>query len=288
MTNSAGMTQPWLLDRPSQGPRRTWTPLLLTQLVVILAVLAAGVAGAALRGGAQDKDVLSVVQAASTTAAAQRTMRASYEMRIQGAGLDVRSTGEIVTDQARGLSSGRFTAPGLGELEIRSIGGVGYMRLPDGRADAKGNHWISYRAFQPGAVTGGQDPMTMLKLLGDPTKVDDAGEQDVNGVKASHYRVFIDPARLAAELAKSGLNFGIPPGTIEQMKEPVVDLWVDDANLPRRMTMSVRIQQVKATFRFDFFDFGKPVEVTAPDSGDVTAVASPLELGKVLRGVATG
>lgn len=262
--------------------------MLLTQLVVILAVLVAGVTGAALRRPAGEKDVLSVVQAASTTAAAQKTMRASYEMRIQGAGLDVRSTGEMVTDQARRLSSGTVNAPGMGEIEVRSVDGVGYMRLPNGRVDAKGNHWVSYRAFQPGATVGGQDPMTMLKLVGDPQKVDDAGEQDVNGVMTSRYRVFIDPARLSAELGKSGLNFGVPPGTLEQMKELVVDLWVDEANLPRRMTMSLAIQQVTATFRFDFFDYGKPVEVTAPDSDDVTAVASPLELGKLLGGVRTG
>ena len=50
VTNTGGMTtQPWLLDAPSQPPRRTWTPMLLTQLVVILAVLVAGVTGAALR-----------------------------------------------------------------------------------------------------------------------------------------------------------------------------------------------------------------------------------------------
>jgi hypothetical protein len=279
--------QPFALDRSAEPPRRTWTPTLLAQLAVILAVLLSGVAGAAWRGHDDSKDVLSVVQAASTTAAAQKTMRATMEFRISGAGIDVTSRGDMVADVARQLMSGTFTAPGLGSVESRSIGGVSYTRLPGGRADAKGHHWVSYRALKAGAPVGGQDPMAFLKLVGDPQKVDNVGDEDVNGVTATHYRVHMDPAKLGAAVAKSGANITVPPGTFEQVKDATADLWIDDNNLPRRMSMAMGIQQVKASFRFDFFDYGKPIDVTAPDSSDVTELGSPQEIGKALSGIRT-
>jgi hypothetical protein len=288
VTNSGGMTQPWILDAPSRPPRRTWTPLLLTQFVVILAVLVAGVTGAALRGHDDSKDVLSVVQAASTTAAAQKTMRATFEFRISGSGIDVASTGEMVSDTAHGLASGTFTEPGVGDLEVRAVDGFSYTKLPGGRADTAGHHWLSYRARKAGTTVGGQDPLTMLKLIGDPQKVESLGGEKVNGVDASHYRVDIDPARLGAAIAASGANITVPPGALSQLKDAVAEIWIDSENLPRRLTMSLGIQQVKTSFRFDFFDYGKPVQVTAPESSDVTEVGSPLELGKMLGRLRTG
>ena len=67
------MTQPFVLDGPrpsSPQPRRRWTPAILTQLVVVLAVLLAGVIGAVTFPSRDSgKDVLSVVQAASESAA---------------------------------------------------------------------------------------------------------------------------------------------------------------------------------------------------------------------------
>ena len=274
---------PFTLDPPSEPPRRTWTPVLLTQLVVIVAVLLAGVTGAALRGHGKDsKDVLSVVKAASTTAAAQKTMRATYEFRISGSGIDVTSTGTSVADLARRISSGTVTFPGMGDVEVRSIGDIAYMQMPNGRADAQGHHWASYRLPNAGATAGGQDPLTMLKLVSDPEKVEQLGDAKVNGVQTSHYRVHIDPDRLKATVAQSGLNVTLPPDALEATRDAVMELWIDDDNLPRRMSMSLAVQQVKSSFRFDFFDYGKPVEVTAPDSSDVTELGSPLELGKIL------
>ena len=276
------------LDYPEPPQRRrTWTPMLLTQLVLIVAVLVAGVTGAALRGGEESEDVLSVVQAASTTAAAQKTMRATYEIRLSGAGIDVTSTGTMVTDNARRLASGTLSAPGLGEIEVRSIAGVGYMQLPNGQADASGHHWLSYSVLKPGATVGTQDPLAMLRLVGNPESVEDAGDEQVNGVQTAHYRVHMDPARLQTAIADSGVNITVPPDAFKEMKDAVSEVWIDEDNLPRRMAMSLRIQQVTSSYRFDFFDYGKPVEVVAPDSSDVTEVASPLEVGKLLSGIKT-
>jgi hypothetical protein len=273
---------------PEPPPRRTWTPMLLTQLLVILAVLVAGVTGAALRGKDDGKDVLSVVQAASTTAAAQKTMRATYEFRLSGSGLDVKSGGSMLTDLARKVAAGTVSSPGIGEIEVRSVDGVSYMQLPGDRTDAAGHHWVAYRVMKPGAVVGAQDPLTMLKLISDAKGVEDVGDAKVNGVETTHYRVHIDPARFEDAVADSGTNITIPPGTFDQLKDAVSEVWIDDDNLPRRMAMSFQIQQAKMSMRFDFLDYGEPVDVTAPDSSDVTEVGSPLELGRLLSGITTG
>lgn len=285
MAKQTGMTQPSKLD----ARRRTWTPLLVTQLVVVLAVLVSSLTSAGvLRSRQGGNDVLSVVQAASTSASAQPTLRATYRFVISGAGIDVTSKGEVLIDTVRKVTSGTFQVPGLGDLIVVSSGDVAYARLPDGRSDAAGNHWLSYRSPQGAAALGGQDPLAFLRLVGDPAMVKAVGKATVHGVGTTHYRVTLDPKRLADAVATSGSGFTLPPGALDQLKGAVVNLWVDDDKLPRRLAMSFTVQQVKASFTFEFRDYGQPVNVTLPAADDVAEVSSPKELGARLAALLKG
>ncbi len=279
-------------DMTHSAPRaraRTWTPLLITQLVVVLAVFLSGLTGAGvLRNRDGGTDVLSVVQAASTSASSQPTLRATYRFGISGSGIDITSRGEMLIDTVHKVSSGTFQAPGLGELLVVSSGDVAYARLPDGKTDVAGKHWLSYRSPQGAAALGGQDPLAFLRLAGDPKDVETVGREKVHGVRTTHYRVTLDPKRLADTVANSGSGFTLPPGALDQLKGAVLNLWVDDNKLPRRLTMAFTIQQVKASFTFEFRDYGQPVEVTLPDAGDVAEVSSPQELGARLAAVVKG
>ena len=279
------MTQPWKLDAPDR--RRTWTPQLVTQLVVVLAVLAAGVTGAGLLRGREDGgDVLRIVQAASASAARQPTLRATFTFRVSGSGVDVTSTGDVLVDTVRRISSGTVTAPGVGALDTVSSGGVSYARLPGGRADAAGHHWVALRLLRPGVLppVGGQDPLSALKLVSDPKKVEVLGGERINGVSTQHYRVQLEPNRLAGALATSGLSISIPPGALDALKSARIELWVDAKNLPRRMTMTFAMSSLKASLAFDYLDYGKAFEVTLPPVTDVTEVTSVQQLGAALVG----
>lgn len=274
----------WTLDAPVRR-RRTWTPQLLTQLVVVLAVLVAGVAGAGvLRSRHDSGDVLKIVQAASSTAAKQSTFRATYLFRIEGNGVNIETTGNLLEDTARQIASGTVTAPILGQISMVSAAGVTYTQLPGGRADASGHHWLSFTVLKPGtqAPIASQDPLAALKLVSDPKKVLDVGRERIHGISTEHYRVQLDPARLADSLAKSNLNLSIPPSALDSLKGSAVDLWLDGKNLPRRMEMTFNVSGVKAFMHFDYLDYGKPFDVTAPPATDVTTYSSPQEFGAAL------
>jgi hypothetical protein len=278
-----GPAQPWTSHHPR--PRRWWTPAILAQLVVVLATLGGGIAGAALVHGDGGTDVLSVVQVASTSTAAQPTFHATLLFRIHGQGVEVTTTADELIDQVRKTSSGTVTAPVLGRLKLVAGNGLAYVQLPAGRADASGHHWLALHGPQGAAAVGGQDPLAYLKLIADPKDVTELGTDRIHGVDCTHYRVALDPTRLGDLVAKSGYGMNVPPNVLEQLKNASMQLWIDDKKLVRRMDMSLDIQQMSMSMRMEMSDYGKPVAVTLPAAGDVTEVSSPLEFGQRLAAV---
>jgi hypothetical protein len=284
VTEPLDLTHSWTFEEDDTPPARRWTPVLVAQLAVVLAVLAATVVAAGVLRSSNGDDELSVVKAASTSAASQETLRSTYELRLTGSGLDVSSKGEMLLDLAKKVSSGTIQAPGLGELKLVSAGDVAYVQLPGGRVDASGRHWLSFRSPHGAAAVGAQDPLAMLKLVADPDKVQTVGRETLHDVDTTHYRVQLDPARLADAVANSGQNITLPEGTLDKLKSSMLDLWVDGKKLPRRLEMSFAIDKVKASFVFEYLDYGKPVDVTVPVATDVAELSSPAELFRRIGG----
>ena len=261
--------------------------MVVTQLVVVLAVLLSGVVGAgSLRSQQGGGDVLEVVSAASSSAVAEKTFRATFAFDIDGQGLKVSTTGEMLIDVDRNVQSGSFTAPGIGKLDFVQVGTTAYMRVPGGRTAPGGQHWYGFTSPQGVESFGSQDPLEFLRLLGDADDVRKVGTEDVNGIDTTHYSVRLDPQRLAALAPQGGTS--LPPGALDQFKDATADVWVDEDNLPRRMRMSMSIQSIDMRFTFDFLDYGKPVVVTAPPASDVLKVGSPAEIGALLGQGMTG
>jgi hypothetical protein len=260
--------------------------MLLTQLVVILAVLVAGVAGAALRDRPDDsKDVLSIVQAASDTASTVKTFRGTFEMSFDIGQQHIKATGETLADLTNNRQSGSFDMPGLGRIKVVQIGDRGYYQLPGGRTDAAGHHWVSVTV--PGAsaqaALGGQDPTAFFKLMADPDDVKTVGDEDVNGARTTHYRVKLDPQRIS-ELGAKALGTTVPPGAADKLKDLYMDVWLDADNRPRRMSMKLEQDGAGFVMTFNMLDYDGPVSVTAPAPGDVTTATTIAELGPMLTG----
>jgi hypothetical protein len=259
--------------------------MLLTQLVVILAVLVAGVTGAALRGHDDSKDVLKVVQAASTTASSAKTFRGTFDMSFDVPGQHITATGEVLSDLANHRQSGFFDLPGLGRMTVVQIGDRGFFQLPNGHVDAAGHHWLAVTV--PGAsaqaAVGGQDPTAFFKLLADPDEVRTIGDERINGTSTTHYRVKLDPRRIA-ELGAKTLGTTLPPGAADRIKNLHMDVWLDADNRPRRMRMEIKQDGVSVGMTFDITDYDGPVTVTEPAPADVTTVATLAELGPLMVG----
>lgn len=279
------MTQSFVLSSAPPPRSRRWTPLLLTQLAVVLVVMLTAVASAGvLRGREGGTDVLSVVKSASAAAAAQPTFRSTMTFRVTGSGVDITTKSDSLVDTVSGLSSGTVQFPGVPDpLKVVSSGNVFFAQLPNGRTDAAGKHWLSFSSPQGAASLGTQDPLQMLALIGEPDKVETVGEEDVRGVATTHYRVPLDADRLTANMAKSGSGVMVPSGALDQLRDTSFDLWVDGNNLPRKMTMAFEISKIKSDFALEILDYGQPVTVTLPNASDVTTATSSQDFGMRLQ-----
>lgn len=287
MSEPADRTHSWAAHESTPAPRR-WTPVLLAQLAVVLIVLATAVLAAGVLRRSSGEDQLSVVRAASTSAAAQDSFRATYELRLTASGLDVSSKGEMLVDVVNKLSSGTIQAPGLGQLRIVATADAAYVQLPAGRVDSAGNHWLSFRSANGTAAVGAQDPLAVLGVVGDPDQVETVGRETLHDVDTTHYRVRLDPKRLADAVAGSGQNITLPTGTLGKVSGSTLDLWVDGRKLPRRLEVSLAVEQVTVSLVFEYLDYGKPVQVVVPAASDVTMLPSPKELFAKIGAALTG
>jgi hypothetical protein len=108
--------------------------------------------------------------------------------------------------------------------------------------------------FMPGAR--GMSPDRLLKdLIKSSTKVETLGSEEIRGVSATHYRAHLDETKLGID------------GDAE--KPVVVDVWIDEEGLPRRIRVPAGAGDLVVVF--DLFDFGVPVSIHAPPANEVVS-----------------
>jgi hypothetical protein len=103
---------------------------------------------------------------------------------------------------------------------------------------------------------GGPAPDKVLELLLKTSKRTQVlGSDEVRGVKAKHYRIHVDKDALLreAQVEKKALDD-------HDESALVVDAWIDDDNLVRRLSLP----DDGDTVSFDFYDFGVEVDVDVP------------------------
>lgn len=270
------------------------TSLLLGQLVLVLAVLTAGVLCAVSPPWSSAATGVTGAQARTLVAqaASRITTVGSYQSRFEFAisiqGKTIKTSGSGLSDVNNKTASGTFDIPGFGSIEFRQLGDRGYIRLPGGRVDALGHHWLSVVGASSASV-GGQDPLTFLRALSADDTVDNKGPEKVAGVATVHYTVRLDAHRLiAAAQSQGSLTTPVPDGIANQFRDATVDLWLDGQNLPRRMRMSYGTDQVSFRFQFEFADYGGTIKIPSPPESDVTPAATMqqamLQLQTALRG----
>ena len=106
--------------------------------------------------------------------------------------------------------------------------------------------------FMPGP--GSTSPERLLKdLVESSKKVEKLGSEEIRGIPTTHYR---------AHLEKDKVGMWADPG--------VVDAWIDEQGLPRRIRIPFGGESEGAGV-FDLFDFGVPVDVEAPPANEIVS-----------------
>jgi len=186
----------------------------------------------------------------------------------------------------------------LGEMEFRQVGDRAYARggffgLMLGSETA----WISMPAddgadFEAGFESAPTDPHDVLASYeGAAATVENLGDESVNGLRATHYRVLVDATKLmeerspdeVAEFAQSGLPV---------IGDLPIELWITEEGYLVRMNLEIdgsgaesidgQFETMKLTF--DMYDINGPVTIEKPPAGDVTPIEE-LDIGSFDLGV---
>lgn len=189
--------------------------------------------------------------------------------KVSGAGNEKLSGGKLVamdiTEQLPG---------GAGSLQLIIVDGKTYAKLPPS-LNKSGKPYVLVSPNSSNAtvraLAGSLDSALSSASIGSvgafitaaqTVKLD--GSATVNGVKATHYSVVVDIAKLPADLpgkdalASSGL------------KTLPLDLYIDDQGRPVRVNEDFKVQGQEVSSNVTVTDYNKPVTVTAPPASQVS------------------
>jgi hypothetical protein len=262
--------------------------------ILLGTVVLAGCGGLSAGCGATTAQAAGVAAAAANTASSTARLADTATIRTHGMSISFTQTG--VFDFARSRGVLHMNGPGPMASEELFIPPMVYVKLPgdpSGQAPG-GKPWIGFKARDkagPGAsflgpMGGNVNPADLLSSLRAVSKrVKNLGSAVVRGVQVTHYRVAVDPAR-AASLAPHSERAGMR-AFARHVRVGPVDVWVDEQNLVRRLRTSLSFHAAPGPHfgsggRFvqtlDFFDFGVPVNVSAPPADKVTNISQLAKL----------
>lgn len=288
----------------SDHPPMRLRPVLLTLLAAV-ALVAAGCGGSA----APERTMLSLSSSAEKTRA-NETYRMELRLSMTMPGvqdpLEMTATGAVDTAAKRqsmtmDMSSilgalgaaGAPNAPSADDLKVDMVmdGLTMYMRMPFLTSQLPaGKSWVSVDASKMMQSSGADlssllsrsyaDPSQYLDYLTAAGDLEELGSEDVRGVETRHVRTTVD-LKAYLETLEPELKKSLAPvvDQFEQMAgsmRPVMDAWVDDEGLVRRVGLDMGFAvpgasggDAKMAMTMDLFDFGADVAVEVPPAAQV-------------------
>jgi hypothetical protein len=218
----------------------------------------------------------------------QVTAEGAVDLQTQNLSLRMDIAGSL------GLGSSDAGGSGAGTAEVRVVDGVFYIDLGDLGDDAEaltdGKRWLQLdfsgltgMLGSDAVSTESSNPVDGLEALrGVSSDVTEVGPESLRGVESTHYRATIDLAKALAK-APSGARDGARD-LLDRAGAPTipVDVWLDAEGRVRKYTMQVdgssfgaRSSTVAVTY--EFYDFGEPVDISAPPADEVADLGSMFE-----------
>jgi hypothetical protein len=229
---------------------------------------------------------------------ADRTARISMTMKVVSSATSFGGTGSGAVDFTH--NAGRIEvgidkgASGM-TMTVLYMGGTIYENVPELSGLLPGKSWVSIdlsslvdaTAGEPGIVGSDDNPVAMLKLYAEQgNTVSRLGRSTINGIAVDGYSVTVNPAAVSRSLARAKL-----PAWIRQMMASVdlqkvtSDLYIDNSGSLRRYSIQMRLtvaagQTATLNEVVDLSDFGAPVEIAVPPSGQVASFQQFLQAVK--------
>ncbi|MFC7307526.1 hypothetical protein ACFQVC_25260 [Streptomyces monticola] len=216
------------------------------------------------------------------------TMGAQGTMEMKG-GLDWSDgvTGVLRITFADGPMAEQMKQSGDTSIDYRYLKNGYYANMGDKfAATSGGKHWIEYD-YETLAEMGGaagsalknqmqsSTPNQTVKMLLASGDVKRVGEEDVRGVKTTHYSGTVDVADLTAKNARMDeKQAGELRQQLEQagMKTEKIDIWVDDEDLLVKKVEEAKMKTGEFSQTVYYTDYGVDVATEQPPAGDTVNV----------------
>lgn len=257
-------------------------------LALALGLTACGGGQPSSSGGSTGPTLFGDVQELVRAASAKTGQVQSAKFTISGS-----VAGQAMTGSGEGRFSGPDTAMAMtinaaGQTqEMRVVDKTLYIKLPpQAQAASGGKPWATFPEGSPAAKALGasldqaesNDPSKTLEQIQKAGTITRSEQTTLDGQQVSHYWVTIDAAKIADELASSGL----PAEMLDQLKSANVtyplELWLNSDQLPVQVTQDLGpmmkaigapAEAQAASITMKYTDWGTPVDVAAPPADQV-------------------
>ena len=196
---------------------------------------------------------------ASTTA--QMTM----QMDMGGQGINAEGEVDYTTTPPQMAMTMESPAAAGESIEMRMVDGVMYMNMGQMTNDKFVSFDLSDPANLPPGMdqlTGTMDPLAAFDSFEDGVQsVVFVGDDDVDGEQLGHYEVKLDTSKVE--------QFKELPTQAELPKTVSYDLWLDDENRTRKMTMEMAMAGAPVEMEVEFTNWDEPVDIAAPPASEI-------------------
>ena len=264
-------------------------------LVAVLATACGNGSSGSSSAAHGNNDVLSVIKAAASATAEQRTQRFRGSLTMDLGAATGGSSGPISMDMTGTMQSkplaGRMTMSGM-QIAGQNVGDVTalitptamYMQIPM-LADRLGKPWFEIKFSDLKARSGvdfsqltsqaqQMQPAQYIEQLEASGDVRAVGTETVNGISTTHYTGSVSLAQ-----SMSHYSAAMRRQMQSVMKQAGftgthIDIWLDGKGLVRRARTSAEGGTGTFTFAMDVLAYGVPVDVTPPPASQVADLGS--------------
>lgn len=158
-------------------------------------------------------------------------------------------------------------------MEERLLNNTLYMKMPMLERQTNGKPWVKFSLSELSSRSGVNmsqmlnqtqqaNPANYTKMLTASKNVHKVGTETVNGVQTTHYAGTYDAQKAMSKLSSS--HQSQVRSQLQSMRAIHFDLWTDNKQLPRKLTMHGNANSTNFTVTENFTQFGAPVSVSAP------------------------
>jgi hypothetical protein len=245
------------------------TSLLILPAAALALTAACGGSG----GSTQTLSPAQAVKVASQTTSHAKSSKMAFTGHTTFGGQDISISGTGAFDYGThdGTLSLQVPSALAGAIEERIVDGVVYVQLP-----TQPGTFYSVRAADLAGTSLGTstDPASGLQALqGVSSDVRKVGSEKVRGAETTHYKGTYDVQAALAKLTGPAKQMLTKALSATDLKSVPFDAYVDDAGRMRKFVQTfsttVKGQQITSNTTLELFDFGTPVDVTAPPAAQV-------------------